>query len=226
MKKSFYQVCKNIFKIFSGYNLLWHFLAMGLTYVIVMAGVDWKIFTHVITFPWRADFSPALGLGGLLPIVLPLILILAGLLLKNRKSVSVGWAVAQAAFLGLLISSFYKVFTGRIQPPGRSHSLIIDSQGLVDISHQFQFGFLRHGAFWGWPSSHTTVAFAVSMAIWTLFPKNKTIRTFAMLFAIYVGIGVFVTSIHWFSEFVAGAIIGSVIGITVGKSCLNKVEGK
>ena len=34
---------------------------------------------------------------------------------------------------------------------------------------------------------------------------------------LYVGIGVSLT-IHWFSDFVAGVIFGSVIGIVVGKS--------
>jgi len=36
------------------------------------------------------------------------------------------------------------------------------------------------------------------------------------IYALYIGIGVSL-SIHWFSEFVAGAIIGTVIGVTVGK---------
>jgi len=39
----------------------------------------------------------------------------------------------------------------------------------------------------------------------------------AILYAFYVGIGVSLT-IHWFSDFAAGAIIGSVIGAVVGKS--------
>jgi membrane-associated phospholipid phosphatase len=38
----------------------------------------------------------------------------------------------------------------------------------------------------------------------------------AILYAFYVGIGVSLT-IHWFSDFVAGAIIGSVVGAVVGK---------
>jgi hypothetical protein len=37
----------------------------------------------------------------------------------------------------------------------------------------------------------------------------------ALLYAFYIGLGVSVT-IHWFSEFVAGAITGSVVGIVVG----------
>jgi hypothetical protein len=42
----------------------------------------------------------------------------------------------------------------------------------------------------------------------------------ALLYAFYIGLGVSVT-IHWFSEFVAGAIIGSVIGTVVGRSFIS-----
>jgi hypothetical protein len=64
----------------------------------------------------------------------------------------------------------------------------------------------------------------MAMTVWMLFPKNKIIRFTALVYALYIGIGVSVTSIHWFSEFVAGAIIGSVIGIAVGKSYLVKIS--
>jgi len=38
-------------------------------------------------------------------------------------------------------------------------------------------------------------------------------------YALYIGLGVSMT-IHWFSDFLAGAIIGSAIGAVVGKSFL------
>jgi membrane-associated phospholipid phosphatase len=86
-----------------------------------------------------------------------------------------------------------------------------------DISHVFRFGFLRGGVFWGWPSSHTTIAFAMAVTIFTLLPKQRWAGYLALAYALYVGLGVSVT-IHWFSDFVAGAIIGSVIGVIVGRS--------
>ena len=88
---------------------------------------------------------------------------------------------------------------------------------LTDTSHGFQFGFFKGGVFLGWPSSHTTVAFAMSVCLITLYPKNKLLTVLALIYAIYVGLGVSV-SIHWLSEFVAGAIIGSVVGLAVGRS--------
>jgi membrane-associated phospholipid phosphatase len=87
---------------------------------------------------------------------------------------------------------------------------------ITDISHQFQFGFWEHGIFWGWPSSHTTVAFAMAVSLMYLYPKNKLIRYLAPLYALYIGLGISI-GIHWFSEFIAGIIFGSLIGVVVGR---------
>ena len=56
----------------------------------------------------------------------------------------------------------------------------------------------------------------MSAALWTMFPKSRVVRCVALLYACYIGVGVSMT-IHWFSDFVAGAIFGAVIGVTVGK---------
>jgi membrane-associated phospholipid phosphatase len=88
---------------------------------------------------------------------------------------------------------------------------------LADTSHGFQLGFMKGGIFWGWPSSHTTTAFAMSTCLIAIYPQKKVLVSLALLYAIYVGLSVSV-SIHWLSEFVAGAIIGSVIGRVVGTS--------
>jgi membrane-associated phospholipid phosphatase len=87
----------------------------------------------------------------------------------------------------------------------------------ADMSHIFQFGFLRGGVFWGWPSSHTTIAFAMAVTILMLLPKQRWVGCVAMAYAFYVGIGVSMT-IHWFSDFAAGAIIGSAIGPWWGRA--------
>jgi len=142
-----------------------------------------------------------------LPIYLPLILLAIGFVVRNAKVILTGWAVAQAELLGALIVVAYKAFTGRAHPP---HNVG------PDISHVFHFGILRGGVFWGWPSSHTTIAFAMAVTVFTLYPKQRRLGLLAILYAFYIGIGVSMT-IHWFSDFVAGAIIGSVIGTVVGK---------
>lgn len=206
----------NVRECFSLRNLRWHVLAMVLTYAIVMSGFDWYYYVRAQKLGLGNYLFPAAILGGLLPMILPLVLFFIGIVIRNRRTINTALAVAEAALIGLLISSFYKAFTGRIQPP-------YHSQSLVDISHQFQFGFLRHGIFWGWPSSHTTVAFAVAVTLFILYRSNVWIRYGALTVAFYIGIGISV-NIHWFSEFVAGAIFGSVIGIVVGRCFLDRQE--
>ncbi len=200
---------KNIVKAFEGQNIVWHILAIFLTIAAVTTTIDWGYFeiTRNPTY-WLLAF-PAVVVGAILPIIVPVIMIGMGIMTENRKIGLSGWALGQAGFIGWLISSAYKAISGRIPPE-------LYSRG-VDLSHHFQFGFWNGGIFWGWPSSHTAVAFAMSVAFIVIFPKHRQLRILAILYAIYIGLGVSVT-VHWLSDFVAGAIIGSVIGIVVGKS--------
>lgn len=199
-------------RCYSWKNIAWQLLAVALTYVIVTSGFDWYWFTHTRDALLQDWLFPAAIIGGLLPIFLPIIFFLIGKYRKNVRAKILGYATMQAALLGLLISSFYKVFTGRVPPPFDSLNPLA-----VDISRQFNFGILREGLFWGWPSSHTTVAFSVAVTLFIIFKNHPFIRYGALLVALYIGIGVS-TNIHWFSEFVAGTIIGSIIGVVVGKS--------
>ena len=169
---------------------------------------------------------PAILLGAFVPVFGILILLLTGRISKNRRVLATAWALGQAALLGCLISCGYKIFTGRRPPPHAwaFHALVTDHVPLVDSSHGFRFGLLRGGVFWGWPSSHTTVAFAMAACLVALYPQKRLLVFGAWLYAFYVGLGVSV-SIHWCSEFVAGAIIGSVIGTVVGRSFKAKAIG-
>lgn len=151
---------------------------------------------------------PAVIIGQLLPMTLPLLLLLIGGIFRSATAKRTGWAIGQAALLGLAVSSAYKTITGRPHPPRGT---------ALDMSHVFRFGFMRGGIFWGWPSSHATTAFAMAVTVFILFPEKKWLRIAAILYACYIGIGVSMT-IHWFSDSAAGAIIGIVIGTTVGKS--------
>ena len=215
----FHRLPRNVLAIFSGLNLAWHVLAIVLTIIILESGFDWTwyLWTRGETFLWLA--RPAIILGGLLPILGIPALLLAGWVTRSRTFRLGGWALGQAALLGWLVSSGYKAFTGRIPPPFtmRFHGDQLSHAPLVDTSHGFQLGFLRGGIFWGWPSGHTTVAFAMTACLIALCSRHNLWRYLLLLYPLYVGLSVSVT-IHWFSEFVAGIIIGSLIGTVVGNS--------
>lgn len=192
---------------FKGHNLYFHFLAITLTVVILKSGLDWYYFLAVRDPLLNSIFLPALAIGFVLPIIIPFVFIIKGYLKKDNKASVLGWCLGQAALAGWIISSTYKAFTGRVQPN------LLDL--VNDSSNSFQFGFWEHGIFWGWPSSHTTVAFAMVFALISMYPKHKMLTTLSIIYALYIGIGVSF-SVHWFSEFVSGLIIGTVIGLTIG----------
>jgi membrane-associated phospholipid phosphatase len=225
MPELFYRLPQNVITIFKGKNWWWLALAVVLTIVIVTSGGDWSY--HLLTQgPVFLQLAvPAMVVGGLLPIMGTLTLLLVGGIMRNGRIVTTAWALGQSAILGWLISSVCKAFTGRRPPPlaGHFRGLLTSSSPLVDSSHGFQFGLLKGGIFWGWPSSHTTVAFAMATCVVALFPHNRKLGWGAMVYAFYIGFGVSL-AIHWLSEFVAGAIIGSVIGTTVGRSFKNRLE--
>ncbi len=200
---------RNFVRVFAPRYLMWHALAIVLTYLCVTSGFDWFYFINT-RFEYLFELTlPAAILGFFVPILTPVVLYYWGEWRANKKLMHIATAVAQAEMLGWLISSMYKAFTGRIQPEFLTH---LNTQ---DISRQFNFGFWEHGIFWGWPSSHTTVAFAGAAAlIYFLYPKHKLLAVLAGAYAFYIGLGVSV-SIHWFSDFLAGAIFGALIGCVV-----------
>jgi len=210
MKKFLSTLPRNLIACFTGRMIAWHGVAILLTVLLVTSGCDWLYFRSTRNPVLWAWMIPSAPIGGLVPITLPFVLLALGSFRKSAMVASAGWAVGQAEVIGGIIAAAYKSVTGRVRP---SHGLG------PDISHAFRFGFLRGGVFWGWPSSHTTIAFATAAAVFTLFPKQKWPGYLALAYALYIGIGVS-TTIHWLSDFAAGAVIGTVVGRVVGKTFL------
>ena len=190
--------------------LLCHILAIILTFILVTSGFDQFYFLSTRAPILRSWMFPAAPIGGLVPIALPLIFLALGAITGSARIRLAAWAIGQAEFIGAFVAAAYKAFTGRAHP-----SRVVGA----DLTHVFHFGFLRGGVFWGWPSSHTTLAFAMASTLFTLLPKSRWLAYVALAYAFYIGIGVSMT-IHWFSDFAAGAIIGTVIGAVVGNRFL------
>jgi membrane-associated phospholipid phosphatase len=178
----------------------------------VKSGLDMKWEKMSSNNKWVANSGmSAAVLGGLVPLALPLGSYFYGRSNGDKDLQVAGLAMGQAAILGLAISSGIKVFTGR-RAPG-----ILDGADTIksDYSGDFAFGFLRRGAFQGWPSSHTTIAFAMATTLTELYPDNTLLKIGSFAYAAFIGIGVS-TNIHWFSDAFAGAFIGYAIGKSVG----------
>lgn len=206
---------KHCYQLFLPQYLWVHGVAIIGTYIILMSGFDWWYFVtlnlDVSKFYWYVSLGLLLGM--FLPLVIPFLLLVIGAISHRTSFKTMGLALLESAALGWLLSVVYKAFTGRIQPPYNV---------LVDTSHSFNFGFMKHGIFWGWPSSHTTVAFATMTTLYFLLPRRYMwLGVVGLLYALYIGITVSV-QIHWFSEFFAGVFFGSLVGVVVSKSYRDK----
>jgi membrane-associated phospholipid phosphatase len=208
--KLFHALDKDIAGSFT-YNYGLNYVIAGAgTYGIVRGGVDWKWYRFSNDHPSISNIGFAsVTAGGLVPIFVPLGLYFYGRHKDNTDLQVTGLALGQAAMLGLAISSGIKVFTGRVPPDSTTNP--------HDYSGDFRFGFLRGGAFEGWPSSHTTIAFAMATTLVELNPGNTTVKIGSFAFASLIGLGVS-TNIHWLSDAVAGGLIGYAIGKTIGCS--------
>lgn len=205
----FYKLPQNLARAFVGKSLFWSAAAVAVSLAIVYSGFDWIWWSALRDTALYRITWPAVFLGMLVPIFGTLAYLAYGYARRNAAHIRNAWAIGQAALLGYIVSTILKAFTGRVPPP---HAF---AQGLADTSHGFQLGFLQGGVFWGWPSSHTTVAFAMAAALIALYPGRRVVFWPALIYALYIGLGVSM-SIHWFSEFAAGALIGWSVGKAVG----------
>lgn len=216
MDHLFFKLKETFTRIFSGRYLFAQGVGILATFIIVNSGFDYIYYlTYDKSYIQHLFFSAVIA-GGIVPIIFPLWTLLYGHLFKKKKVTILGNMLAQAVALGWIISSFYKSLTGRVPPANTLNSLI-------DLSRNFNFGFLDGGVFWGWPSSHTTIAFAMAFTIWSVYPRHVLIKYTALIYAIYIGFGVSL-SIHWLSDAVAGAVFGTVIGLAIGKSFSEKIR--
>jgi membrane-associated phospholipid phosphatase len=191
------------------YNYGMNYVVAGAaTYGIVKSGFDWSWYRNAQEHSWISNAGfVAVGVGPLASVAVPLGLYLCGRSNEDAKLQMTGLALGQAAILAAVISSTFKAFTGRVPPD--------QDKNLNDYSGEFRFGFLRGGVYEGWPSSHTTTAFAMAVTLIKLYPDNGTIRIGGLTYASLIGLGVSM-NIHWFSDAVAGALIGWAIGESVG----------
>jgi membrane-associated phospholipid phosphatase len=210
MKQLLWTLPQNVFSCFKARMLVWHLIAFLLTLLLVTTGLDWRYFLATRSRILWAVMIPAAPIGALVPVALPLVLLASAGLKKNARMRLTGWTIAQSEIIGGVIAAGYKSITGRAHP---------EFAVGADLSHVFKFGLLRGGAFWGWPSSHTTIAFAMAATVFTAFPKHRWLGVTAFAYALYIGAGVSMT-IHWLSDAAAGAIFGTVVGVVVGKHFL------
>jgi hypothetical protein len=100
MKQFFSTLPRNTIGCFKGQMILWHVIAIVLTFIVVMAGFDWLYFRSTRNPVLHSWMFPAVPIGGLVPIILPLVLLAIGSITRSAKVSLVGRA-GDAALVGV-----------------------------------------------------------------------------------------------------------------------------
>jgi len=217
----FHNFDQNLLQSFSNGYGLYHLGAIGLSYGLIKNGADWQYYQYMQDHKSiaQAGFAGVI-VGGLVPLSLPVYLYFRGKSDQDAKLMYTALALGQSVITSWLVTSAYKTITGR-KPPADINEKGPDK----DYSDDFNFGLMRRGIFDGWPSGHTTNAFAMAAVLWQLYPENQTLKLYSGAYAFFIGLSIS-TNIHWFSDFVAGALIGYSIGKSIGQSFKNVLDGK
>jgi hypothetical protein len=130
-----------------------------------------------------------------------------GVLAKNKKCVSTALLALESFALASLVTRIPKTLVGRERPDNAN------GDGPYAINGPF------HGN--SFPSGHTTASFAVASVIATQFRDSKWIPVAAYTVAGLAGLSRIYDNKHWFTDVVAGATIGTLVGNLVSHRTSN-----
>jgi len=214
----------NAVNSFSGGNLFVLPAAAAVTYLLVMTDADYHVhdYFHRNVATYGKYSTAALWGGYIAPLAVGGGMYLWGKATDDRKTLAAGCCALQAAGVAMLAGTVLKAVTGR---PGPDPSTYPDMQ---QASHIFQFGFLRGGLHYGWPSGHLATNSAWIVSLMTFYNKSLPVQVGGVALIAYLFFGVTAhegATMHWFSDVIAGTIIGCTIGLTVGKHFRDLYEG-
>ena len=198
-------------------------LAFFLTWLMIKTGIDWQLRNFMLdnshVLAWIS--MPALLVGNFIPIIIPLVFLISGKSLKNKKSVMAASALTQTVMQALFFQSALKMITGRSHPIigfgfDFSNRIFFDVRAKAD-DFSGSFDWFNMNALYGWPSGHTITAVSAAAALAEIYHDNRLIKVCAYSYAAVMGFSMAVHA-HWTSDVVAGALIGYAVGKSVGKS--------
>jgi membrane-associated phospholipid phosphatase len=180
-----------------------------LTWVCIISGIDWQIakfFKANSIFIYAA--IPGVVAGMIVPFVIIGYYFLKGKKDRNKVYSAIALKLGLGFFTSFIISTILKSVTNRtdMEP--------FESLGNYDFSNGFRWGFLNSNSLWesfseGWPSGHTFIATTFLVILLPILKKTQKLYHSLYVFVIMLSV---VTSFHWFSDILSGAMLGIIIG--------------
>jgi len=213
----------NALAMFSGSKVIFPLSAVAGTLLIVESGLDRQVHNFFVRNTFFENFShTAVHWGTLFPVILGGGLFGSGLVGGSSQLASAGGAVLQASLLALCTTTALKALTGR---PGPRPVIYDDNEA----SSVFRFGILRGGVFHGWPSGHMMANTAAVTSLLAFYKDNTWLNIAGGTYLGYLFLSVIShgkSSMHWFSDAVAGTLMGYAIGSTVGRDFRRRWDHK
>jgi membrane-associated phospholipid phosphatase len=203
-------------------NIPFHVAAVVLTPALIYSGADAKVHTALKGGNNDYLYKPTELVGYMAPFIFPIPAYIAGKLLKSERTQGLGFALFQSTIITFSTISFLKAFTGR-PPPDVESDRSIQRQ-----ARDYNFGLLRRGIFDGWPSGHMATISSVMGTFMSYYAEENWLQYFGWGTMGYALISVSALNqgqFHWFSDGVAGGLMGYSIGSTVGRNMRARVKG-
>jgi len=211
----FTDIGQNVVTSYSGWNSVYHIGAMMITAVSVSTGID----AEILRLSSRMDpaITSIIGHTGLMigyaaPIIAPATMYLISGGDSDLRSAS--YAVMQTVAVSFAAGNLLKAITGRTGPDP-------DYPDKNVLSRDFNFGFMHGGLHYGWPSGHLLVNTAMVTALAAYYPEKTWIRHMAWGYITFLSFSILIHDrggAHWFSDIVAGGLMGFTFGNTIGRN--------
>jgi len=215
----FHNFWSNTKNTFAGDNLWYHGAAFGSTFLLATSGTDRQVQDYFQEDPLGKTYGDgALILGGIWqPII-------GGALYFNSdaETKTAGSAVMQAAIIQFAYTNVLKVITGRPDPIENGDQA--NKQDGVCGNSSDAEAFFKFSKGCTWPSGHASSAFSLISSLYAYYPKKKWIAYWGYPTALAISVGMIENDEHWLSDIVAGALIGHVIGWTIGTNFRNDFD--
>ncbi len=162
--------------------------------------------------------------GNFWPLVLALGLYFKGRR-RNPRLAGAGVAAFQALAAAFLYIGALKILSGRAAPHHYFDGELIDVAWRTTAdAADWSFAFWTHAPMDGrfmWPSGHTASAIAIVSSLVAFAPERRWLAWVGYPIVALTALAMVDGDFHWTSDVVAGALIGHVLGWSIGRAVRN-----